>query len=103
MDLSRVPGDPNSGLIGTEIVGTSISSNATLPDIVAIGENVLIEQAPLINYVNLRQQGYVRCEVSRERMRADYRLVDTVLEPSAAIRTVSSWEIRNGEAGARPA
>jgi hypothetical protein len=48
-------------------------------------------------------RGYVRCAVDDERWRADFRAVSTVLAPTSPISTLASFEVRNGEPGARPA
>jgi len=85
--------DPDTQVVGYEIVTTSISSNGDGTD--DLGN--LIERALAnvsnIAYINPRKRGYSRCTLTRERMHVDYRTVTTVLAQTAEISTDKSFEI----------
>ena len=83
------PGDPASAPVGAELVGTSISSR--FPDEFAHIVESLAGTVPTIEYVNASQRGYVVVTLTPEEMRADYRLVATVDEPTSDIATDASF------------
>ncbi|HEY8546868.1 MAG TPA: alkaline phosphatase D family protein [Acidimicrobiales bacterium] len=92
---------PDQAPIGTELVGTSISSNFD-PALVDAAEQ-LIGDLPHVEWVNARQRGYVACDVSATELVARYRLVDTVAQPTSPIGTATSWRIEAGRIGVDPA
>ena len=85
--------DPDTP-VAPEFVTTGLSSkfgDAFLPwldDVVA--------SSPAIGYANGRQQGYCVCQVEPGSLRVDFRVVDTVDEPAAAIATDASFEVTAG-------
>jgi alkaline phosphatase D len=86
-------------VVAVELVGTSLSSS--FPDALvelfeAAAENAGAKMA------DARHRGYVLCELTADTFRADYRVVDSVLEPSSPISTSSSWQIDAGTPGVRP-
>ena len=91
--------DSNSPVVASEFVGTSISTNGVpyeefssyLPD------------NPHIKFFESRQRGYVRCTVDRQRWTSDLRVVDTVEQPNASIRTLRTYVVENGQPGAQRA
>ena len=89
---------PASPAVGTELVGTSISSSFD-PALVDVAEQLMMA-LPHVEWVNARQRGYVRCDVTSDEMVARYRLVDTALQPTSPIATVTSWTITAGQVGA---
>ncbi|MCZ7524910.1 MAG: alkaline phosphatase D family protein [Acidimicrobiia bacterium] len=96
-DLRADYHDPASPVVGTELVAPSISALELLPE--GYAEGAL--SAPHIHLFDPERRGYLRCDVDRDRIRADYRLGSTILEPTAAIETASSWVIGSGTPGAR--
>jgi alkaline phosphatase D len=68
--------DPASTTIGTEFVGTSITSGGNGVDVPA-NAAVLLSENPHIKFVNT-QRGYVVCDVTAERWRTDYKTVPFV-------------------------
>lgn len=90
--------DPASPTVGTEFVGTSISTPGTPPSLVT-----RLPENPHIKYYESRLRGYVRCTLDRTRWHTDFRVVDTVTDPDAPVRTLSSWAIEAGRPGAQPA
>jgi alkaline phosphatase D len=93
------PADPTSTPLATEFVGTSISSNFPLADVV----EPLLSALPNVRYINARQRGYVVCTVTADELRADYRLVSTALEPTAEVTTATSWIVKSGNPAPQPA
>jgi len=99
-DLQLNFDDPSSVTVGTEFVGTSISSFGDgVPETIDDPDPL----NPHFKYVNRNQRGYVRCEVTPELWRADFRAVDTVSAPTSAIRTIDSFVIEQGRPGVQRA
>jgi alkaline phosphatase D len=86
-----------SATVGTEFVGTSISSGGNGSDIPAAVQAYLPEN-PIVKFHNA-QRGYVRCTLTPERCTADYRVLDQVTEPGGAMTT--SFVVENGRPGAQ--
>jgi alkaline phosphatase D len=97
-DLKRDFADLNAPILATEFVGTSISSGGDGNDITDAFRAILAENPHLRFYNN--QRGYVRCDVTRERWRTDYRVVPYVTAPDAPIGTRASFVVEDGRAGA---
>ncbi|AND38007.1 alkaline phosphatase D family protein [Cytobacillus oceanisediminis] len=89
--------DPNAKLIGAEFVGTSITSGGNGSDVRADTEKTLAEN-PHIKFFN-NYRGYVRCRVTPEQWRADYRVLPFVTEPGADISTRASFIFEKDQAG----
>jgi alkaline phosphatase D len=89
--------DPRSRTIGTEFVGTSISSGGDGSE-TASNTTAILAENPHIKYYNGRR-GYVCCEVTPDRWRADYRAVPQVTTPGAPIATIASFTVRDGRPG----
>jgi len=56
---------------------------------------------PHIRWQN-SQRGYLRCSVTQEEWRSDYRIVPFVTRPGASVHTGSSWTVERGKPGIRP-
>ena len=92
-DYRNFDGDP----VATELMGTSISSGGDPPNpFVRYGEGPL---NPHIVFRN-NNRGYVRCSVTPDTWTAEFRIVDTVLQPQAPTRSLATFVIENGRAGA---
>lgn len=98
-DLLADFNNPNSPVVGTEFVGTSITSGFSASDRI----EAALPESPWIKYFNGRQRGYVRCDLTHERWRSDYRLLPqspptgaNVPDPNAPITTAASFELPNG-------
>ena len=94
-DLKPDYRDPSSPTVGTEFVGTSISSTDVVGARPDYGLAVLREN-PHIKYFN-NQRGYVRCDLTPERWRADYRVVPYVTRRGAPVETAASFVVENGK------
>jgi alkaline phosphatase D len=80
---------PDSPTVAVELIGTSVTSGGSGSD----STPLLAEQLgvnPHLRFANA-QRGYVRCELTRETMRADYRVVSGISEPWAPISTRASY------------
>ncbi len=89
--------DPDSKTVGVEFVGTSITSGGNGADKRADTDKILA-QNPHIKFFN-DYRGYVRCTVTPEQWRADYRVVPFVTEPGADISTRASFVYDNDQSG----
>lgn len=92
---------PDSPLVGTEFVGTSITSRG---DGAETRENTkaVLANNPFVKFFN-DQRGYVRCELTANEWRSDYRTVEYVSRPGAPCRTRASFVVENGRPGAEQA
>ncbi len=100
-DIKADFNDQASATIGSEFVGTSISSGGDGSDTSAGGLLQLAEN-PHIKFYN-RQRGYVRCALIPEAWRSDFRVVPYVSEPGAPIFTRASFVVEAGSPGLQPA
>lgn len=91
--------DPDSATVGTEFVVTSISSGGDGSDTRGSTAGMLAEN-PFVRFFN-GQRGYVTCELSRDQLTADYRVVPYVSQPDAPISTRASFLIESGRPGAQ--
>ncbi len=87
--------DPASPTIGTEFVGTSISSGGDGLDVPA-NAAVLLTENPHIKFVNA-QRGYVICDMTHQRCRTEYKTMPFVTSPGAPIATRASFTVLSGE------
>jgi alkaline phosphatase D len=83
-------------VVATDFTGTSISSNGIPASIT--------EYAKLthrhIKYASGRERGYGRVTVDKRRWLTEFRAVETVKRPTAALGTVASYAIESGRPGA---
>lgn len=93
--------DPNSPTIGSEFVGTSITSGGNGSD---VGGDSAAQLAanPHIKFNN-RQRGYVRCQLTPSLWRADFRVLPYVATPGAPVATRASFVVQDGAPGLVPA
>ncbi|MGH7486543.1 MAG: alkaline phosphatase D family protein, partial [bacterium] len=100
-DLKLDFADTRSPAVGTEFVGTSITSGGdgsdTRPEVEAY-----LPKNPHVRFYN-SQRGYVRCIVTPGKWQSDYRVVDYVEKPGAGIKTRASFVVESGRPGAQRA
>jgi alkaline phosphatase D len=96
-DLKADFDDPGSATIGTEFLGTSISSSGDGADQDEWGR-VWLAENPHMRFHNV-QRGYARCELTPAEWRTDYRVVPYVTRPGAPVTTRASVYVAAGEAG----
>ena len=89
--------DEDSETVGTEYVGTSISSFGDGTGVTTYGED---PNDPWRKFMN-DERGYVRCTITPDQWRTDYRVVSTVERPEASVETRATFVTRAGDPGAR--
>jgi alkaline phosphatase D len=98
-DLKADFSDPDSPTVGTEFVGTSISSGGDGADTNPRAQGIVAEN-PHIKFFN-GQRGYVRCILTPESFQADYRVLPYVSWRAAPIHTRASFVVENGHSRVR--
>lgn len=83
--------DPDSLVIGTELVGPGISS-APSP-VLASTIPAVLDQSPHIRWAEGTQRGWVRNVITPDEWRAEYRLVDDALVEGSPVRRAASFTI----------
>jgi alkaline phosphatase D len=102
-DLKTDYADAASPVVGTEFVGTSISSGIS-PLLIPVVQGSLPDPANAhLKFFDGHFRGYVRCTVKPGLWLSDYRVVDTVTEPSSPVHTLASFVVEDGSPGALPA
>ncbi|MGH9754796.1 MAG: alkaline phosphatase D family protein [Blastocatellia bacterium] len=96
-DLKADFDNPGSAIVGTEFVGTSITSGGDGVDMRPDTERQMGEN-PHVKFFN-SQRGYVRCDVNPNLWRTDFRIVAAVTKPSEPISTRASFVVENGKPG----
>ncbi|MEH1168261.1 alkaline phosphatase D family protein [Micromonospora sp. CPCC 205539] len=96
-DLKLNFADATSRTIGTEFLGTSISSGGNGQDMDALGVTWLAEN-PHMKFHN-SQRGYQVVHLGRREMHTDYRVVPFVNVPGAPVATRASVYVQHGRAG----
>jgi alkaline phosphatase D len=61
--------------------------------------DALLGDNPHIRFASGARRGYVRVEVTPERLRADLRTVGSVVQPGAAADTQASFVVEDGRPG----
>ncbi len=93
--------DANSKVVGTEYIGTSISSSGDgTPREDHAAE--LESENPCVRFFN-GERGYVSCEVTPDRWLAKYQVVEYVSRPGAPLVTRAQFVTENGRPGVQPA
>jgi len=88
---------PESAVVATEFVGTSISSGGDGAEKGQDTDHILAEN-PFVKMHN-RERGYVSCELTPERWRANYQVVPYVSRRGAPLITRAKWATENGRPG----
>ncbi|GIE86856.1 alkaline phosphatase D family protein [Actinoplanes regularis] len=97
-DLRLRPGTPP---VAVEFVGTSISSGGDGSDTTPQLETQL-KYNPHLHFAN-GQRGYIRCELDRDTIRADYRVLSRVTRRGGTISTRASFVSERARTGLVPA
>lgn len=100
-DLKTDFRDANSTTVATEFAGTSISSGGNGEDTPPLAEKVQSEN-PFVKFLNA-QRGYVRCAVTPQIWKTDFRVLEYVNKPDGPISTRASFVVEDGEPGAKQA
>lgn len=98
-DLKEDFSKPESPTVGTEFVGTSISSE--FPAKFIIPTKAALIANPHTKFFDGEFRGYVSCVLTRDRWQSNYRVVSTILDPNATISTLASFVVENAIPGAQ--
>ncbi|NJK30754.1 MAG: alkaline phosphatase, partial [Acaryochloris sp. SU_5_25] len=96
-DLKSDFQDPQSPVLATEFVGTSISSSGPNYKLFALAS----KNNPHVKFFESRYRGYAVCIISPKLWTTHFRVVDTVKKPKSQIRTLASFQVKNGQPGAQ--
>jgi alkaline phosphatase D len=96
-DLKLDFADPDSPTVGSEFVGTSITSGLDGMDNDA-GGLTLLRENPHIKYGNF-QRGYVSCTITPRQWISDFRVVDRVTVPNGTVSTRAKLLVEDGRPG----
>ena len=96
-DLKANYDDPSSETLGSEFIGTSITSGGDGADTSPSQEAVVAEN-PHIEFFN-GQRGYVRCTLTPEQWRTDYKVLPYVKQRGAPVYTRASFVVEAGNPG----
>ena len=89
--LHETLGDVSTPRIGTELVGTSVSSR--FDEALVDAAEALIKALPYVEYANARDRGYTVVDLTRDRMRATYKVVSTIDSPDATVSVAYVTEV----------
>jgi alkaline phosphatase D len=84
--------------IGTEFLGTSITSGGDPAPPVEL--QFSDPRNPHLRFRN-NNRGYVKCTLTPDTWTSEYRVVDTVLQPTSPTRTLATFVVENGRPGAQ--
>ncbi|WP_069174271.1 alkaline phosphatase D family protein [Streptomyces griseus] len=100
-DLALDFHDPDSRVVATEFVGTSITSGRDGQDLDAGGQ-VLLDENPHMRFGNFKR-GYVSCEITPELWLSDFRVCDKVTVPDGTVSSRAVFAVENGVAAVQQA
>lgn len=88
---------PGAPVVGSEFVGTSITSKGDGAD--ATDETrTILAATPTVKFAN-DQRGYVRVDVTPQAWRSTYQVVPYVQRPGAPVTTRAVWAVEDGRPG----
>ena len=99
-DLHADFSDLASPVVATEFVGTSITSIFPASFIPIVHGALAAPENRHVKFFDGVRHGYIRCTVTPEQWRSDYRTVDTIMLQRATIETLKSFVVHNGRPGA---
>lgn len=98
-DLLLHSQDEKAPVVGTELVGTSMSSGGNGGNSIEEYERAA-KQNPFVRWYNANR-GYVSCEITPDAWDTHFRVTPFVDKPNSPILTKASFRIENGIAGAK--
>ena len=96
-DLKLDFDDPSSPTVGTELIGTAVSSGGDGDG--SVRADVLALNPHFKFYSNRR--GYVRCTLTPAQLTSDFRTLPYVSRPDAPIETRATFVVETGRPGAQ--
>ncbi len=86
----------DSRTVATEFIGTSISTGGNGAEKSKNTDQLLAEN-PFVKFFNA-ERGYVRCEITPQQWRTDYRTIPFVTKPDAPLNTRATFVVESGQA-----
>jgi alkaline phosphatase D len=83
-------------VVATELVGTSITSQFGRQEIL----DARRADNPHVHFADGTRRGYVRVELTPQRLRADLRAMRSVTQPRAEADTLATFVVEDGRPGA---
>ncbi|MFC4250194.1 alkaline phosphatase D family protein [Sinimarinibacterium flocculans] len=80
--------------VATEFVGSSISSHPPPHDRFA----AMLAENPHVRFFDARPRGYVRCELTPERLDVSMRAISDAGDPQASVSTLAAFVVESGRA-----
>jgi alkaline phosphatase D len=96
-DLKPDFDDPTSPVVATEFVGTSVTSQFGRSQ---DAMDALRGENPHVRFANGARRGYVRMDVTPQKLTADLRTVRSVTQPRAEVETLATFVVEDGRPGA---
>ena len=100
-DVKQRFDDPDSPVIGTELVSCSVTSGGDGSESASSAPTVLAENPHIRFHSNRR--GYVRTRVAPEALTAEFRVLPYVRRSGAPAETRATFVVEDGRAGLNPA
>ena len=97
VDLKEDFDDERSPIVGTEFIGTSVTTAGDGDDLPSWGAGVL-KSNPHVRFFN-GQRGYLRCAFTPERLTTDFRVLEYVKQPGSPVSTRTSLVVEAGRPG----
>jgi alkaline phosphatase D len=79
--------------VATEFVGSSISSNPPSHERLA----AVLPENPHVKFFDARPRGYVRCELTPERLDVAFRALADVRDPATTVSTLAAFAVESGQ------
>jgi alkaline phosphatase D len=98
-DLHLNGQDPDSKVVATEFVGTSVTSDG--PSYEAF--NAILPLNPHVKFFDSRQRGYVSVSLDKTRMETRFQVISDRRDPKATVSTLARFVVEDGQAGAQRA
>jgi alkaline phosphatase D len=93
--------NPQSPLVGTELVGTAMTSGGNGGNVIPEYERAAA-QNDFVRWYN-SNRGYVSCDLTPHAWTSHFRITPFVDKPGSPLQTAASFVIEAGKAGAKPA
>jgi alkaline phosphatase D len=87
--------DPNSPIVATEFVGTSISSHGPPHELIAKA----LPDNPHVHFFESRRRGYVCVDLERAQMQVQMRVISDARDPHADISTLKTFAVESDKPG----
>jgi alkaline phosphatase D len=98
-DLKPDFANAKSPIVASELVGTSISSQPPPEERIQTAKS----EGPHIHFANGAHRGYLRVELTPQRLTVDLRALDDATDRKTACNTLASFVIEDGKPGPQPA